>query len=66
MKRKLLETALSMQELTRNVLFVENQDISKRTVGSQGPTDNKNIETKKGTSSHQRGVNRDEGYTGRG
>ena len=45
MKRKML--ALSKPKLTRNVLFVDYPDISKRTVGTQGPTINKNIETKK-------------------
>ena len=41
--------ALSMPKLTRNVLFVEDPDISKRTVGTQDPIINKNIETKKET-----------------
>ena len=42
--------ALSMPKLIRNVLFVEDSDISKRNVGTQGPTINKNIETTKETS----------------
>ena len=41
---------LSMPKLIRNVLFVEDSNISKRTVGTQGPTINKNIEIKKETS----------------
>ena len=48
MKRKML--ALLMPKLIRNVFFVEDPDISKRTVDTQGPTINKNIETKKETS----------------
>ena len=40
-------------KLTCNVLFVEDPDISKRTVHTQGPIMNKNIETKKETNRHQ-------------
>ena len=47
MKRQIL--ARSMPKLIRNILFVQNPDISKRTVGTQGLTINKNIETKKAT-----------------